>query len=240
MRTSNKILAAIAVVVILIGLGALIGARVVMSRMGTDLREGTAARRIARGDWIEKEYDFNDFNQLNFSGGWRVKVEAGDEYSILLRTPKSLEDNLEVRKKGEYLMIGTRGLLDMESQHFEARISMPYLKGLNASGGLDAELSGFRGEEMILEGSGGLNIKARDCAYTDLWVETSGGVNADLREMPVKNAHVDASGALHMILSMQGGELTGQINGAGSLEYYGSVSKNTLSVSGVSNIRHRQ
>ncbi len=239
MRTSNKILAGLAVLIVLIGLGFLIGARMVIGRIDAGPDGETAARIFSRGDRIQKEYDFKGFDQLQFAGGWRVQIEAGDEYFVEIRTPKDLEENLDVKKRGDVLMIGTRGILDLDGQHFEARIVMPELSSLNASGGFDADISGFDGRKLVLEGSGGLNIKARDCEYGDLWVKTSGGVNANLRDMPVTNAHVEASGALHMTLTMEGGELTGSISGVGSLEYYGEVSRNTLNVSGVSNIRHR-
>lgn len=240
MRTSNKILAGLAVLIVLIGLGFLIGARIVIGRIDAGPGGLTAARSFARGNWVEKVYDLKGFDQLKFAGGWRVRVEAGDEYLIEIRTPKDLEENLDVRKKGGTLMIGTRGILDLDGQHFEARIVMPELGSLSASGGFDAEISGFEGREFILEGSGGLNIQARDCDYDELWVKSSGGVNADLWDMPVTDARIESSGALNMTLTMEGGELTGNISGVGSLEYYGKVSRNTLSVSGVSNIRHKE
>jgi len=240
MKTSNKLLAALALVIVIAGLGFLIGARYVIHKLDLDVQNGIDIGRLSGGKLVEKEYDYSGFSKLSFKGGgWRVKVDEGDTYAVTLRIPEGLEEYVDVEKRGSHLKIGTRDWLDLDGQHFEARIIMPELSELSTSGGFDAILSGFNGNVLFLEGNGGLNITAEDCRYEDLQVKTSGGVNADFRDMPVKNARVETSGALHMTLTMDGGELTGHVSGVASLDYYGEVSKNTLSVSGVSNISHR-
>lgn len=239
MKTSNKILVGVAAIILVIGLGLIIGIRVILHNAEGETGFIQSKPSFSAGDWIEKEYEYRDFKQVEFSGGWKAALESGKEYRIVVRLPKELEDVLEVKKRGGTLLVGTDKIYDMEGKHFEVRITMPELEALEAIGGIDARLSGFSGSTMFIEGSGGLNIVAEDCRYDDLRFETSGGTNAELRDMPVRNAHIESTGALNMVLTMEGGELSGRINGVCSLDYYGEVSNNTLSVSGVSSISHK-
>ena len=239
MKTSNKILTIVAAAVIVLGLGLIIGIRVILHNVEQETGFIQSKPSFSAGDWIEKEYEYGDFKQVEFTGGWKAELESGEEYRIAVRLPEELEDVLEVKKKGGTLMVGTDGIYDMDGKHFEVKITMPELEAVEVTGGIDARLSGFTGSTFLIEGSGGLNVVAKDCRYDDLRFETSGGANAELRDMPVRNAHIESAGALNMVLTMEGGELSGRISGVCSLDYYGEVSNNTLSVSGVSSISHK-
>jgi hypothetical protein len=67
----------------------------------------------------------------------------------------------------------------------------------------------------------------------------SGAGNIDFDDVLVTNADVQVSGAGNLRLNMAGGRLTGHMSGAGNLDYRGTVSEQSVSTSGVVNVRRR-
>ena len=64
--------------------------------------------------------------------------------------------------------------------------------------------------------------------FDALMLDMSGAGNVDLGDVPVTDAEVDISGAGKVALRMAGGRLTGDISGAENLEYYGTVSEESV------------
>ena len=83
-------------------------------------------------------------------------------------------------------------------------------------------------------------MRASHPAFIDsLILDKSGVGNLDLGDVTVTNAEVDVSGAGSVTLRMGGGRLSGDMSGFGNLEYYGTVSEQTVESSGFVNVRRR-
>ena len=68
----------------------------------------------------------------------------------------------------------------------------------------------------------------------------SGAGSVDLDDVATTDAEVTASGATNVRLRMAGGRLTGHMSGAGNLVYFGTVSEQSVSSSGMVNIRRAE
>jgi hypothetical protein len=75
--------------------------------------------------------------------------------------------------------------------------------------------------------------------FDELSLDMSGAASVELGEVAVRDAEVDTSGAGSVTLLMAGGRLTGDMSGAASLEYYGTVSEESVDTSGMVNVRRR-
>ncbi|HDQ14809.1 MAG TPA: hypothetical protein ENN41_08345 [Sediminispirochaeta sp.] len=238
MKTSNKIILALGLFIAVLIVVSLVQLRIVADRTTAELGGTRVLEGITEGESKSRSYPLRDFSRLRVNGGWVIDLEAGDEYRVELSYPEGVEEYLVVEKKDDVLLLGTSGIISLRGNHLRARIVLPRLEELASEGGLSFSMSGFRGEELSIRSGGGLHMKASDSSYDDLSLKLDGGTQGDLRDLEVENLDIRANGAVALELSIRGGRLSGEINGAAALNIYGQVGSNSLQVHGVSNIEY--
>ena len=105
-------------------------------------------------------------------------------------------------------------------------------------GGSNVALSGFGGDRLEIDVAGAVRLTGRDGRYEELELFAAGASAIDLRGIVVTDAAVDLNGASDVVLTMNGGVLSGSAAGAGSLRYYGTVSEERVAVAGITRIVH--
>src|SRR6056297_3718154 len=198
----------------------------------------SAIDRNFDGKRISREYDMEDFSRLQVIGGWNLTIQSGDTYRVSITFPEELQNHVKIGKNGEVLTFETTGLIDFRGAHFKAVVQMPDLKELRSEGGLTAGIHGFTGDTLSIAGGGGVQIKAEACRYEKLSLQLSGGIQGDFWDLSAKDIHINGNGAVDLDLKMNGGALTGEVNGAANIKVKGSVAQNSLQVHGVSNIEY--
>ena len=118
---------------------------------------------------------------------------------------------------------------------------MPALESLDVVGRLEGVVLGLRGRIVCRSiCRAPANIRGAASRFETLTLDSSGAGNVDLDDVPVTDADVDVSGAgERQRCDMAGGRLTGDMSGAGNLDYYGTVSEQSVDKSGFVSIRHR-
>ena len=202
-----------------------------------------ADRPIITGRQASRTYDYSGFSAIDVSGQWEVTVTQGTDWQVEVSYPEGLEDRIEVRLDGSTLDLGgsSRGWGwggFGGRQRLTARITLPALEELDLSGASAVEVSGFTGDELRIDASGAVHVEGTNGRFERLDLDVSGAGNIDLRGVSVRDARVDLSGATNVTLTMDGGELTGNISGAGNLMYYGDVREQSVRSSGFTSI-HR-
>ncbi len=238
MKTSSKILLSVLAALLIFTIGGLISLRILVDRAA---ESGGGLRAISEqeiGDKITQQYDLDGFSRVKVTGGWNVSISAGKEYKVSITFPENLQDRVRVEKSGQALIMETIGLVDFKGSHFKAEIQLPALRELSSEGGLTARLAGFAGDELVIKSGGGVQLNAADCAYNKLELELSGGIQGSLKELKAEDIHIEGNGAVDLDLHVDGGSLTGEVNGAAHIRIRGSLHKNTLKVNGVSNIEY--
>ncbi len=238
MKTSSKILLTVLAALLIFTIGGLLSLRILVDRAAESEGGLRAFNEKSIGDSITQQYDMQDFSHIKVKGGWSVSLESGDEYEVSITFPENLQDNIRIEKSGKILILETRGLVDFKGSHFKAEIQLPELSALSSEGGLSASLSGFSGEELTIKSGGGVQIEADNCQYSQLELKLSGGIQGNFKDLRAENIHVDGSGAVDLDLMVDGGSLTGELNGAANIRIRGNLRKNTLTVNGVSNIEY--
>jgi hypothetical protein len=189
----------------------------------------------------EKSYEITDFSGIETSGFWKIKMTKGDSYSVVLRTPAYLADQVIVGERGGTLFIGfapgTR--ISMKESRAEAVITMPELSRIESSGGSSISFSGFSGDLLDIDISGGSDINGKDSSFKNIRMDISGAVNVDCRETKAENALINISGAGNVEITMTGGILSGNLSGTANITYYGDVSEERFKKSGFTSIQKR-
>ncbi|MFP4363701.1 MAG: GIN domain-containing protein [Spirochaetia bacterium] len=229
-KNNIVLIGAVVLAVLFIGVG--------IVNLATSGSGGFSILRIFQGgsrEIVARTYDLDGFTSLRFSGTWNIELQEGDEYQVNLEVSENLADRLNIRLSGDTLVLGINsGFLNFGT--LRAEIVMPSLSNIEGSGAVEVLCQDFVGNQLDVELSGAAKIEMIDCSYEDLNLSSSGAVSAELRDSLFNNAHVDLSGAASVEVTMNGGQLTGSISGGGSVDYWGSVSYEDISVSGAASI----
>ena len=239
MRPSQKALLSIGAVLAGVIVATALAGRVALSR-------DHAA--VVEGEEIAGSPDLGEFDEIEVSGAWRVNLTRGDDFRIEL--PRGTDRGKRVRMHvvGDRLRLG-RTTFVRDGWRFawgqeagapvRVDIVMPELAALDLKGGTRVALSGFRGTRLEIDVAGAVRLEGRDARYEELDLSVAGASEIDLRGVEVTDARVDLMGASEVVLTMNGGVLSGSSAGAGMLEYYGSVAEERIDVAGITRVVHR-
>ena len=196
------------------------------------------------GERTTDAYDYTDFDGVDVDGPWQVTIERGDTWRVSVEVPEELVDQVRVERDGDALELDYEGVwwaadFGGEGRTLQATITMPALEMLDVSGPARLMFSGFEGSHLTLDLSGAVELRGATSRFDALTLDLSGAGSVDFADVPVTDANVDISGAANVTLRMAGGRLVGDLSGASSLEYYGTVSEESIDRAGVVSIRRR-
>lgn len=195
------------------------------------------------GERAARTFDYSGFDGVDVSGQWDVTLERGDTWRVAIDVPAELAGDVTVELDGNELSLRfERGWWPdgfSADNGLEATITMPTLASLDVSGASTVRLAGFEGAALAIDLSGAGDLRGTASRFDRLALDMSGAANVDFADVPVTDADVDVSGAGNVRLRMAGGRLTGEMSGAGNLEYYGTVSEERIERSGWVNVRRR-
>jgi hypothetical protein len=216
---------------------------ILMCAFAVWVRLGAEPAPELSGQRTSRTYDHTGFDSVQMSGQWDVAIERGDAWGVAVDVPVEFIDEIEAELRGDRLSLGFEGgwcaWCFRDGLVLKATITMPALEALESSGASKVRFSGFDGANLSLDLSGAGEFRGAASRFDALTLDMSGAANVDLGDVPVTDANVDVSGAGRVILRMAGGRLTGDMSGAASLEYYGTVSEEDVDQSGMVNVRRR-
>ena len=169
---------------------------------------------------VPQHYDYSGFTKVVVESGFDVVIDYADDdtYAVAVTVDDNLvEDHLKVELDGDTLHIGLEPLWNYHDVTTRARVVLPRLTGVEASGSSSVVVTTSRsGAAAELEASGSSTV------------EFVGAVFGDVA--------VDVSGASWIQGSAELGELAGEVSGGSSLDLTGSASRLRLDVSGGSRL----
>jgi putative autotransporter adhesin-like protein len=193
------------------------------------------------GQRTTKTYDLRDFRGVEIDGQWQITIERGDAWLVSVDAPAEVVDRVRVQRQADGDAVDLEGPWWVGSfddgPELRATITMPALETLDSSGTSMISFSGFDGAALEVDFSGAGQLRGTASRFDRLELDMSGAASIDLSQVPVTDAEIDVSGAGNVKLQMAGGRLSGDLSGATSLEYSGTVSDETIDRSGMSNVR---
>jgi len=233
MKPSQKVLLSMGGVLAVVIVVTAVAGRVALSRDHFAVVEGSR---------VSESADLTGVTEVEIAGGLRVDLTRGDEWKLEVSDPGNRRAHVRMHVFGNRLRLsgGSRAWWREGGAPKSVSIVMPALDELELRGGVRIALSGFRGDRLAIDIAGAARLEGRDGRYDGLELSVAGASAVDLRGIPVTDAEVDLRGASDVILTMSGGALSGSVAGAGSLRYYGTVSKERVRVAGVTRIVHHR
>lgn len=194
---------------------------------------------IDPGETTTASRDLSGFSSIEINGSWSVDVTRGDEWQVDLSYPENYLGGIDVSVRGERLSLDgaeIRSFFGRSNAKFGAQIVMPTLVELEAAGSSRVTLAGFEGEQLTIEAAGANQITGEDGRYGELELSVAGANDIQLAGFTFTDADVELAGASNLTLTMDGGELTGGLAGAGKIEYFGTVSREAVDVAGFGSV----
>ena len=108
---------------------------------------------------------------------------------------------------------------------------------MDLSGSGDLRLEGFTADNMEVRVDGSGSVRASNSRVQQLDVGMNGSGSVDFKDLRAVNARVDLVGAGDISLTMDGGRLEGTLKGSGQIEWYGTVSEESIEKSGTAKVK---
>ncbi len=155
------------------------------------------------------QFGLKDFNSIDLTGLFNVRIEKGDDYAVAVRGSESERKRYDIYVNGETLVIDyddnrkffwKRNLLNDEE--IKITITMPSLQGLDVTGAGKLKFRGFDEDEVD--------------------IKLTGAVMAD-GELKANNLNIKLTGASFLDISGSGKFMDADIVGASGLRAYSYV-----------------
>ena len=86
------------------------------------------------GNPVTQTFDFSNFDKLGISQAFQTEVTASDSYSVEVTVDDNLVEHLRVEQRGDTVYIGLEPNNMLANARLRARVTMPALTSLDASG----------------------------------------------------------------------------------------------------------
>ena len=225
---TNRILATSGIVLVLLTAGVAPAIRV----FAAPAREG------GDGPDVDRPIEVARFTTLELRGGWDLHLRYASEYSAVLIGDRELVDTAEVSTAGDRLSIHLQGDVD-EDRTVRIVITAPAIEALSLAGAVNGTIAGIDAAELTVLSEGASNLVFEDSTIGDLTLQTAGAANIDLEESLVENAVLALAGANQLRITMNGGSLTGRVEGVGNVRYSGETSSVNVDIDGIVRVRPR-
>lgn len=236
MKTTSKILLAALAAVIIIMAAVLITIRV---KAAQSVEFGTLTK--TEREMIKENVQIDGFTGIETKGAWKLIIAQGTEYEVTAEYPKYIRDNVEITLEGKTLScILTPGTsLNLGAAKLELTVITPRLQEVRTEGGSQVILNDVNVPSLRLASRGASSFKGNSSVIENLYIDTEGASDVDMSESSITNAEVNMKGAGSAQLNMNGGVLSGRVEGATSVEYSGTISEQNIRSSGISSINRK-
>lgn len=200
--------------------------------------------------------DLPAFTALELGGGLEATVRQGAP-GLVLEGDDNILNQYEVAVDGEVLKVRPRDGVSLQpSRKVTALITLPSLRRVEASGGVDVLVESGVEKELSLDLSGGVELKAGGLALSVLKLQASGGVKVELSgaadaadlslsggvridapALAAKTVALDASGGCNVDVRATEA-ITGEASGGVVILVRGNPPKSRLQGSGGTSIRY--
>ncbi len=122
-------------------------------------------------DFVQRHYEFEDFNSLSISGYFRVKVIQSDIWDIHISCSRDDLQNIKLRKNSNVFEISVKEERAFQSPSPVIIITMPELTAISLAGSVQMEAGGFSSDsELIVSLKQGafLNLNGFESSRADI------------------------------------------------------------------------
>jgi len=206
-----------------------------VERVTNEAIGGTSAS--GSGSEISKSFPVEGLRALVVEGGWQVSLTHGEKASVMVNAPSDVMKDVSVDSQGGTVTISLTHEVRLLQGKLTATVVTPVVNKVDLRGGVKATIEGFIEPSLVLSISGAGSVTGSGNRVENLAVNTAGAADVNFKASTVTNAVVEVAGASQIVLTMNGGNLSGHLHGVGKVDYYGTVSSQNIEVSGLGSVK---
>jgi hypothetical protein len=206
------------------------------------------------GKTVTRSYDFAGFDSVVISHAFQAEVTMSDRYAVEVTVDDNLVERLRVEQQGQTVRIGFAPGWSASNATLRARITLPRLAVIEASGASRVSLARFKSGDNLKATVSGASTAQGEIATGNLTADVSGASKltlrgsgkrldikatgastADLRDFAGADAAVEAGGASRINVNVTG-KLDANASGASHVRYTGRPTLGRIDESGASSI----
>lgn len=178
---------------------------------------------VAHADPLTDPADLAGVDYLDTSAGLTVIYTVSDTYSIDVDVHRGEREDVRIEREGNTLEVGRVQKSWGWNNRLNATVTIagPNLKGVEASSGSDATVSGIVADAFEIDVSSGAEVEISG-ACEELRVDVSSGGDIDAEDLVCENGWVDASsgGSADLYLT---GTVNIDVSSGGSVDVEGGA-----------------
>lgn len=189
------------------------------------------------GSVISKSFPIEGLRALVVEGGWQLTLTRGERASVLVNAPADAMKDVSVASQGGTVTISLTHEAKVLQGKLTATVVSPVVNRVDLRGGVKATIEGFVEPSLLISISGAGSVTGSGNRVENLTVKSAGAADLNFKSSTATNAVVEVAGAGRIVLTMNGGNLSGRLDGVGKVDYYGSVSSQNVQVSGLGSVK---
>lgn len=197
---------------------------------------GSSEIDLSKSDLISRSIDFEDYQELLLIGSYTLNLEQGT-WGGTVTYPEYMEDLLTIEKQGSALRFSQERSFRNQENQIQIHLTLPDLPKLEIFGGATGVMKGLSQDKFTIKSEGGIVITLQECDFEQFDMDLAGGSIIHALDSKTRNADVTLRGGGDVKLHMNGGRLTGMVEGAASIAYTGELSLEDVKSSGVASVK---
>lgn len=195
----------------------------------------TLNSEIGSGNIVTEERDVSDFTRVSVSGGGDLKLIQGETFSLEVEADENLMQYIQTYVRGGELIIEIKPMLSIvPSRSIQYTVTMPEIKGLDLSGGVDFQADTLEVGDIDVNTSGGSDVEIGELTGDALSADTSGGGKIYISEMKVERTSIVMSGGgKFRVDALEGNLVRMDMSGGGEVSILGgTIESQVIEMSG--------
>ncbi|HUX14592.1 MAG TPA: DUF2807 domain-containing protein [Spirochaetia bacterium] len=243
MDTQKRLLfASIAGIVVVVGVMIVVGRYLYVEKVRPAVEAAVnkvteTADGIGSSPRLSQDFPVSSLKTLVVEGGWEVSLTRGETATVHVEAPSGVIQDVRVESRDGNVTIGLVHEAKLLQGKLAARITSPALNRIEFRGGVNANIDGFVEPALWISLAGATTVTGTGNRIENFTVNCAGAANVNFRGSKTTNATVTAAGASNIVLTMNGGKLSGRLDGVGKVDYYGPVASESIAVSGLGSVQ---
>ncbi len=188
------------------------------------------------------QYDFTDFDKLEFADYRKVFIKQGNTNQITITADKVLIDELNVSNYNDKVIFEYDNDFypnSIQDKDLKVEITIRELKGIDLKGLGSIYIQDLDSDTLVINSFGNSTIDGDNVSIEQLNLNVYGAATVKLNRIDVKNCDLQISGTANIGLNMTGGILSGRISGVANVRYKGTVSVENVSIFGAGSVKKK-
>lgn len=199
-----------------------------------------AQKRITgSGQPRSEEREVAAFDAISASSAMKVRVRYGQPHKVTVRADDNILNKVETDVSDGRLRLRLAHGYNYRNTKVEIEVTTPELSELRLSGAVGGTVTGFEDlDELEIDMDGACSVKLAGKAR-NLRADCTGASTLSARDFTAQDCYLRVSGASSVNIGVKN-SITGKVDGASSVRYYGSPKEVDVSSSGASRVSGRR